>query len=217
MKTHTSFFFIAAYLLSLVSIATVSGFVRIYDFPSESVLKKDWKEKIFSGKTEYGVKEGFLYGKTKESSSALYSEISNWNLEKNPSLSWEWRIEKFPPRQGDLSRQSEDYPMRVIVVFPAKIFLNSKAIAYAWDPKAPKDTVYESSVTKNMKIIVAQSGAEIMQWREEFRNVLQDYIRVFGKNPDRPPRAVGILVDADDDKQPSEGNIRYVHVGGAPK
>src|SRR3990167_1644653 len=214
MKTHPGLLFIVICLLPLISIATLSGYIRTYSFPSESVLKTEWKEKIFNGKTEYGVKEGFLFGRTKENSSALYSEVANWDLTKNPILSWEWRVEKFPPRQGDLSRQSEDYPMRVIIVFPARIFLNSKAIAYAWDPKAPKDTIYNSAVTKNMKIIVAESGAETMTWKTENRNVLQDYVRAFGEKPARLPGAVGILVDADDEKQWSEGNVRYVNVGG---
>lgn len=214
MKLHQGLLFIAILILPLISLATLAGYIRTYTFPSEAVLKSQWKEKIFNGRTEYGVKEGFLFGRTKEYSSALYAEVADWNLEKNPILSWEWRVEKFPPRQGDLSRQSEDYPMRVIIVFPARIFLNSKAIAYAWDPRAPKDTIYESAVTKNMKIIVAESGPDTMQWKQENRNVLQDYVRAFGQKPDRLPGAVGILVDADDEKQWSEGNVRYVNVGG---
>lgn len=205
--------------LLLCSVNTASAdFIKSYQFPTAAALKQ-WKEKIFKGRTTYEVKieggGGFLNGYTDQYSSALYAEVANWDLEKNPILSWEWRVEKFPPRQPNLAKQSNDYAVRVYVIFPAKFFMNSKAIAYAWDPKAPIGAHYQSSWTKNMKIFVAETGPATMEWRQEKRNVLEDYIKIFGEKPDRPPGAIGILVDSDDDKQLSKANVRYVNAGGS--
>ena len=43
-------------------------------------------------------------------------------------------------------------------------------------------------------------------WTSEKRNVIEDYRRLFGSDPDKPLRGIGVLTDADDTKSTAEGD-----------
>jgi len=203
-------------MLSLPAPASAS-WLKEFFFPNEASLA-EWKEKLFHGKTIYEIKlekgDGFLLGHTEKNASALYAEVKNWDLQKQPILSWKWKAVKFPPRQPNLEKSSGDYAMRVFVLFPAKIFLNSKALGYAMDPMAPDGKVYTSSLTKNMKMIAKPVKVEDT-WYSVTVNVWNDYKKAFGKEPGNPAGAVGIVVDGDSDKKGAAAQIDNFRIGKA--
>jgi hypothetical protein len=68
---------------------------------------------------------------------------------------------------------------------------------YIWENRAPIGTVIPNQYTSRVKMIVAESGGtRLGEWREEVRNVYEDYKRAFGEEPP-VTRSVGIMTDTD--------------------
>jgi hypothetical protein len=58
-------------------------------------------------------------------------------------------------------------------------------------------TIIPNQHTTRVKMIVAESGNDRLgEWREEVRNVYEDYKRAFGEEP-LLTRSVGIMTDTD--------------------
>src|SRR3990167_31383 len=190
---------------------------RSYPFPNQDSLNQ-WKEKIFSGRTIYEFKleqgEGFLFGHTNQNFSAMYAEVPNWDLKAYPYLSWRWKIGAVPPRNPNLGKQSDDYAARVAVIFHAKIFLNSKAVVYAYDPLSPEGSIVNSDFTSNMKIMALKTTPG--QWSTVTRNVYEDYKKAFGVAPEKNPGALGYMVDANDTLKESSGAIDDIKIQKTP-
>jgi len=103
-----------------------------FPFVSESELDH-WQEKTLAGKaTEYTmVKEddiNCIKAVSEDSASTLYYR-KKYSFAKDPYVSWDWKVAKFPTRkkQETLSKKSEfDFAAQVYVVFHAKFFLNAR-------------------------------------------------------------------------------------------
>lgn len=135
-----------------------------------------------------------------------------------PVLRWKWKV-SGPVAGGDARRKSgDDYAARLYITFkydPAKAGLGTRlkyaaakalrgeypphsAINYLWANALPKDAAVPNPYTDRVMMIAVRSGAaEAGQWREERRDVLADYRRLFGQDP--PPYAgVAVMTDTDD-------------------
>ncbi len=186
--------------------AAASGVQLIDDF--NSGLNPHWKNKEFSGLTQYSVVEldgeSVLQAKSEAAASALVFE-KHYRLADFPILSWRWKIEAVLPRGDARSKAGDDYPARIYVVFPHWNPLKTRSINYIWANKLPLGAQVPSRYTANSVMIAAQSGAEKAgRWVSERHNVLEDYRRVFGEDPP----AVGAIVvmsDSDDTGDSSLG------------
>ena len=64
-------------------------------------------------------------------------------------------------------------------------------------PTLPAGTVIANQHTSRVKMIVTESGkVQLGEWREEVRNVYEDYRHAFGEEPP-VTRSVGIMTDTD--------------------
>jgi hypothetical protein len=86
-------------------------------------------------------------------------------------------------------------------------------IGYVWDPALPVGSVIKSPKTGAVTFIVVRSGSERRgQWLSDERNVVQDYRRVFGDEPDAPG-AIALSIDTNDTHSSAEmlfGRIAFV-------
>ncbi len=134
-----------------------------------------------------------------------------------PLLTWQWKTTGLITSANNRTRQFEDSPVRIVVTFAGdtnvlalddRLFFDNvrlltgqrmpyATLMYIWENKAPVNTVLPNLHTSRVKMIVAESGSKhVGQWREQMRNVLDDYRRAFGEEPARIT-SVAVMTDTD--------------------
>jgi phosphomannomutase len=136
-------------------------------------------------------------------------------------------------RADNTRRATEDSPARIVIAFDgdgSKLPLEERIFAdqfrmftkqefpyallmYIWENRAPVGTVIENLHTSRIRMIVADSGdANLGQWRQQTRNVYEDFRRAFGEEPTRI-KSVGIMTDSDNTGEEAEayyGDITFM-------
>jgi len=129
------------------------------------------------------------------------------DLTRTPVLEWEWNV-KTLPRHGDVRTKVNDQAARIMVMFGSRFQPN--ILGYVWDTKAPVGTEIRTQSPVDRWLIVVRTGGDgLGSWRREARNVVQDYVRLFGQ---RPPSvsAVGVESHSEDADHQSETMIGRV-------
>ncbi len=161
-----------------------------------------------------------------DSASGLIRNITI-HLKEYPFIQWRWKIENILEK-GDVHRkEGDDYPARIYVAFeydPGKLNFFEKvqyqaakllygqypplgAISYIWESRAPAGTIVPNPFTSRVKMIVVESGAEkLNRWVREERNVYEDYIKAFGKEP---PAVSGVAIMTDTDNTGESATAFY--------
>jgi hypothetical protein len=178
--------------------------VKAFPFSEENALK-EWEEKIFKNKVVYRIEKAsdlaFVRAKAEDAASALYYQIKMDAKNKRPVVSWKWHVEKFPAKKlpENLEKQDEDdFAARVYVIFPAFFFTNSKVLEYIWAEKLPMGTIGTSPYSENIKIFVLKSGAANPgEWFTENRDIIEDYRKAFGINPDYDIGALAFMTNTE--------------------
>ncbi len=213
--------FIAIFLILALPVhkSYSENIFKTFKFDKENALN-EWKEKIFKNKVFYNVKPnqsgGFLSAESIRSCSGLFYKI-RFNPRIYPMISWKWKVIKFPNKNKTKSSEGgwlekDDYSARVYVIFPSISFKNTKCIEYVWDENLPEGTIMTSPYMKNIKIIVIESGKEnINNWVHEERNIPEDYINAFGKNPPHVG-AIALMTDADNTLSTAEALYAEIKV-----
>jgi len=193
--------------------------VKYFPFSEENDLA-EWEEKIFKGKVTYRIdkdnQESFVFGSSEDSASALYYKIK-LKIKKRPFISWKWNVQKFPEKASaekieDI--QQDDFAARVYVIFPKFSFSNSKALEYIWAQNLPEGTIGTSPLSKNLKLIVVQSGkAEEGGWVSEYRDVCEDYVKAFGEKPRINIGAIAFMTDSDATESTAESLYDDIKIG----
>lgn len=190
---------IAIILILFSTITTVSANeAGRMTFNAERIIK--WDKKSFKGETSYKlvVENGrtVIQADSKGAASGLYSKV---NLDPNTFryLSWSWKI-KAPIAAGYENKKSgDDYAARVYVVFPGRFFWQTKAINYIWANHLPKSQTAPNAFSSNAMMVAVESGTEQTgKWITEKRDILADYRRLFGTEPQRIG-AIAIMTDTD--------------------
>ena len=142
------------------------------------------------------------------------------DLRATPILEWSWKAVQLPAG-GDIRRkETSDLTAHVYVIWPRfPAMVRSRLIGYVWDAAAPVQTVEKSRKTGSVHFFVLRSGpGELGRWLTERRNVLEDYRRVFGEDPE-DPRAIALSIDTNDTHSEAEaliGRIAFLSAG-APR
>jgi len=176
--------------------------VKVFPFSDAGSLK-EWEEKVFKGRVVYNIEKGealsYVKAKSQASASALYYKLKIDAKNKQPVVSWKWRVEKFPQKKfpENLDTQTEDdFSARVYVIFPAMFFTNSKVLEYIWAEKLPVGTTGTSPYSPNIKLIVLRSGPS-KEWVTEKRDIVADYMKLFGRLPEFDIGAVAFMTNAE--------------------
>jgi hypothetical protein len=172
--------------------------VKIDDF--EAGISAKWDRKVFKGKTHYEAVADkgnqVLRAHTEGGASGLVHKLK-LDLKEFPILTWRWKVEGVFEDGDARSRSGDDYPARVYVVFPGWQPIFSRSINYIWANKLPKGEHVTSTFHSGTMMVALQSGdSNVGGWVTERRNVLEDYLNLFGN---RPPRvgAIAIMTDGD--------------------
>ena len=194
--------------------------VKDFPFSEESALK-EWEEKIFKGKVVYRVEKeeplSYVRAKSDKAASALYYKIKLDAKKNDPVISWKWNVGKFPLKKATESLEIEnedDFAARVYVIFPAVFFTNSKVLEYIWSETLPKGMIGTSPYSKNIKLIVARSGANPdKKWFQEERDITADYMKAFGRRPEYDIGAVAFMTNTEHTLTSAEAMYDEIRLG----
>ena len=197
-------------LLILLPMAANSTGVclREFTFDESNALAK-WGKMVLNGSVKYTLmkegEDGYVHALSDKACSALYYRVG-YDLKDYPVLSWKWRVTKFPDlTNASTPKDRDDYAARVYVIFPFLNFSSSRFIEYLWSEDLPVGTIIDSPSGDNVKMIVIRSGKpESDAWISEKRNVHEDYLKAFGREPGLKAGAVAIMCDADSAKTQAE-------------
>jgi DUF3047 family protein len=128
------------------------------------------------------------------------------DLRATPMLEWSWKVTHLPTGGDARRRETTDQAAQVYVVWPRfPEALRSRIIGYAWDSTAPAGSTIKSKKTGTVTYVIVRSGAaELGRWLTERRDVLEDYRRIFGAEPDGPPRVLSLSIDSNDTHSSAE-------------
>jgi len=177
---------------------------KLFSFSGGDALK-EWEEKVFKGRVVYTIEKdqdvSYVRAQSAGSASALYYKIKLDAKDNRPTLSWKWRVDRFPVKAGPESLETEnedDFAARVYVIFPALFITNYKVLEYIWAESLPVGSVGTSHYSKNIKLIVLESGkARDDKFVVEERDIVGDYINVFGEPPEHDIGAVAFMTNAE--------------------
>ncbi|MBW1912940.1 MAG: DUF3047 domain-containing protein, partial [Deltaproteobacteria bacterium] len=149
------------------------------------------------------------------------------NPKDYPIIQWRWKVSNIYKKGNVKQKSGDDYPARLYITFeydPDKLgflerikfnaikLLYGKypplgAINYIWASRAPIGSIVPNPYTNRAKMIVVESGeVALNKWVTEKRNVFDDYIAAFGKNP---PMISGIAIMTDSDNTKESATAFY--------
>ena len=153
---------------------------------------------------------------------------TNVALQREPVLTWRWRVEQFVQGTDLHAKAGDDSAAKLCLFFnlPAdRLSVTERAqlklaralsgeevpteiLCYVWDAREPKGSQFVNAFTNRMQMLVLESGpaAAASGWVSEKRNVLEDYRRAFGKEAGNTvPDVVAVAVAADSDNTQGHG------------
>lgn len=196
----------------------------IVDFGHEKDgVPQGWElaEKI--GKAELDiVKDGtgrVLRLRSDSSSFALQKEV-DIDLNQTPFLEWQWKVTEMPKRGDFRSLPTDDQAAQLYLMFTPDL-MQKEVIAYIWDSNAPEGTIAEPTLPSaypflSIKVVVVESGeARKGKWITETRNVIEDYRKLYGREPGKLA-GIRIQINSQHTKSQSEAYWRYLKIKGHP-
>jgi hypothetical protein len=147
-----------------------------------------------------------LHLRSKDESSTISKDIKGKvKLKETPILEWSWKVVTLPKGADSRSKHTDDQAAQLYVTWPRfPQALRSRIIGYIWDTTAPQGLVVESEKTSTVTYVVVRSGpGELGKWLTERRNVVEDYRKIYGEEPDNPG-GVSIAIDSDDTNSTAE-------------
>ncbi|MEG6549398.1 DUF3047 domain-containing protein [Desulfocurvibacter africanus] len=175
--------------------------------------------------------DGILRASSSDSASGLVLKRT-FDPYRFPILRWRWKVEGVYAKADPHSKEGDDYPLRVYVLFeydPDKVGFWQKAkyelakavygeypplasLNYVWSSSPVMEPFYENPYTDRARMIPLQSGdRRAGQWVMEQVNVLDDYRKAFGEDP--PTRAsLAIMNDSDNTGEASVSYMDFIEV-----
>lgn len=192
-------FYLSLVVLFIVVATSNGANVNIADFDMGDL--SGWDEKEFSGKTDYRIvyieARKALEAKSKDAASGMFKEVKV-DLEKTPYLNWTWRVENIFEGLDERTRDGDDYPARVYVVFSGGLFFwRTKALNYVWSGSQAVESSWPNAFTSNAVMIAVESGPDnLSKWLTYKRNIREDYRKLFHEDV-KYVDAVAIMTDTD--------------------
>lgn len=215
---------IAVMLLLVLAVAAWAADVVIDDWKSQQLgahgIPDGWLGGQTWGLPQYDMTiaenagHRVLHLKSKIETSTIRRDIrGRVSLKDTPILEWSWKAITLPKNGDCRKKATDDQAAQLYVVWPRfPEAVRSQIIGYIWDSTAPAGSVVKSEKTSTVTYVVMRSGtADLGKWITERRNVLEDYKKIYGAQPDNPGY-ISIAIDSDDTVSSAEslfGPIRF--------
>lgn len=176
-----------------------------------------------------------------EADASMSSVARNLDIDPatHPRLRWQWRVENLIAGSDLRSKDGDDFPARLYVLFDYDIgrlpFLQRTklrlaralyggdlpvaALCYVWATREPAGTTAWNAYTDRVRMIVVESGsARLGRWVGFERDVARDFREAFGEEP---PMVNGIAIATDTDNTGERavawyGDMVFVPAGAGP-
>jgi hypothetical protein len=160
-----------------------------------------WEAKEFKGKTVYSLVDDkgrtVLKADANATASGLFKKVEI-DPRTRQTIQWSWKVNRVLDKGDARTKEGDDYPARIYVVFKGSVFWKTTGLNYIWANRLPQgDAVPNAYAKKNVIMLAVESGpGKLGQWVSEERNVFEDYQRLFGKEPPKI-EAIAVMTDAD--------------------
>lgn len=179
-----------------------------------------WEPKSFKGDTRYRLTkdiggETVLEAVSEATASGLVYE-RKIDVTKTPILIWRWRIERPVNPPDELSKEGDDFAVRVYFLAPGAGWLSfPDSVVYVWASKQPEGSAWPNPYTKKAHMVAVDSGAKHAgQWRTHRRNMREDFRRYFGRDITGITH-IAIMTDTDNSKLSARGWYGDIRVAPA--
>ena len=186
-------------------------------------LPPAWNLKRFAGRAQFELaredSRSVFRLASQSSSFALHREV-DIDVQQFPILTWAWKVVRLPSRGDVRDGRANDQAAQVYVIFPRTPNPRSASdvLGYVWDTQAPATTRAANATWPNVRVIVLESGSERLgTWVHEQRNVRQDYVELFKKDPPAVGR-VALMTDSDHTRSATEAlfsDLAFQRAGAA--
>lgn len=157
--------------------------------------KDDGKPKYYVVREEGGRR--YLNAKDDSQSVIIIKKVP-WKLREYPILTWRWRVKSLPPGGDERVGEKNDSAAGLYVVFSQSWLGIPKQIKYVWSTTLPIGTVADRKLIGRPRVLVLRSGpGHAGEWVTERVNLLEDYRRIWGGEPDEKTVGIAVLTDAD--------------------
>ena len=211
--------FVVMAVLLVFTVAVWASEVVIEDWKSQKLGAKGIPEGWLGGQTwglpqhDMTIEENeghrVLHLKSKIESSAVRKDLrGKIHLKETPVLEWTWKAVSLPKNGDCRKKTADDQAAQVYVVWPRfPEAVRSQIIGYIWDTTAPAGSIVKSEKTSTVTYVVMRSGtADLGKWITERRNLVEDYKKIYGGQPD-DPGYISIAIDSDDTVSSAESFI----------
>jgi hypothetical protein len=121
----------------------------------------------------------------------------DWNLEKRPYLRWRWRAKALPDGADESNSDRNDTGGAVYVTLGTDWLGRPKSIKYTYSSTLPVGTTVDYGPLQVL-VVASKTDQGLDTWISHERNVIEDYERLFGKEPPKDhPYAITIWSDSD--------------------
>jgi len=155
-----------------------------------------------------------------------------FNVRDFPKVKWRWKIKNVYAKADVRSKDGDDYPIRVYVMFeydPEKASVIERirygfakslygeypphsSLSYVWSSKDEPETFIVSPYTdKAMMVLLEKGASKEGTWADEEIDILKDYKKAFKTEP--PLRArIAIMNDSDNTGESTVSWISFIEV-----
>jgi hypothetical protein len=168
----------------------------------------------------------YLRAESQAAASALIFKKA-FNVYEYPKMRWRWKVENVYRKGNPLTKDGDDYPLRIYVVFkydpstesPINNFKHDAAkliygenpphssLNYVWANKYQPERIVINPYTEQSKMILVEKGEKnIGVWIEEEVNIVADYELSFNR---KPPEVATIAIMNDSDNT-GEASVSYI-------
>jgi hypothetical protein len=198
--------------------------------------KSQWEKMLLPGKlrTAYRLErqpQGYVLQAQADSSASMLRQRLHIAPEQLGRVSFDWRVERLIPGADMLQRDTEDSPVRLILVFdgdrqqftPKNAMLSElthsltgehlpyATLMYVWCNQCPPESIIVNPRTDRIRKLAVESGpARVGQWLNYSRNIRADFEKAFGEAPGAL-LGVALMTDTDNTRSTTRawyGNVR---------
>ncbi len=212
-----------AYVAGCTSVGTQS------DAPGSRFAGQGWHAVPLPGKSQTSYRWVEKDGRASiaanaDRSASMWRRKVNVPSERLGQASFSWRVDRLIEGASVADVDREDAPARVMFAFAGDagrlsartrmMFELAHALTgeappyatlmYVWEGKEPVGSLVVNPRTDRVRKIVLDSGAaQLGQWRQHRRHLVDDFRRAFGEDPG-PLVAIAVMTDADNTRSVAE-------------
>ncbi len=199
--------------------------------------KSQWEQVVLPGKLRTAYKlerqpQGYALQAQADSSASMLRQRLRIAPEQLGRLTFDWQVERLIPGADMVQRDTEDSPVRLILVFdgdrqqfsPKNAMLSELTLSltgepmpyatlmYVWCNQCPPESVIVNPRTDRIRKLAVESGpGRVGQWLSYSRNIRADFEKAFGEAPGAL-LGVGLMTDTDNTRSTTRAWYGKVHL-----